>query len=51
MREARYSVSYNAKKRQFSVYKNETKVRVFPTEIAVWQYVMAKQEVQHELGK
>jgi hypothetical protein len=43
MREAHYSVSYNAKKRMFAVYKNDRKIRVFRTEKAAWNYVMERQ--------
>jgi ArsR family metal-binding transcriptional regulator len=44
VREIHYSVSYNAQKRLFSVYRNERKIRVFPTEKVAWEYVMDKQE-------
>jgi hypothetical protein len=51
MKEIRYSVSYNAGKRMFSVLKNERKARMFPTEKAAWEYVLEKQEeVNRGLG-
>jgi hypothetical protein len=52
MKEDRYSVSYNAKKRMFSVYRNERKFRVFPAEKDAWEFVMEKQEeARRGLGK
>jgi transposase-like protein len=52
MGEVHYSVSYNAGKRMFSVLKNERKTRVFPTEKAAWEYVIAKkEEANRGLGK
>jgi hypothetical protein len=39
-----YSVSYNAKKRLFCVYRNERKYRTFTTEKAAWAFVLEKQE-------
>jgi hypothetical protein len=52
MKEISYSVSYNAKKRVFSVYRNKRKFRVFTTEKAAWIFVLEKQEeVRHESGK
>jgi hypothetical protein len=43
MREVHYSVSYNAQKRRFAVYKNDRKIREFHTEKAAWNYVMERQ--------
>jgi hypothetical protein len=38
-----YSVSYNTKKRVFSVYRDGKKIGTFPTEKAAWDYVAERQ--------